>query len=481
MKRSYCGCSVRVVVTFSTDVRLMDLDDILVYTRFEPTRVVPLWPESLVSLAQDLGAPGFDDTQENRRLEIGESVANIPWQSGRPGDGWVRGERVSHQHLSNNKALYVLNGGKSPKWFYHYDSSITRTQREMTHHLVAYIFRLEDNQSTTVVARHASPAFVLMSYRRSHGSDGSLSAKERPQNNLKQKCPYATKKPSDAVDQQKSQTVGTCEAQEDSSLWQLDAEHYFPGFREKGLHTLILLEFLQRLTLEDIHVDTRLPINHWLHVFSALQSPLSPQSGGIVESFLSEIFRDTGREEVSTIQMTLYLLIRALSSSTVRHLIQSALEVDSKELHDSFTRLISCSYDFLNGLVQDTSNATISTLVDDVLSIVYSQGRFNVLRGQLSNLLLGQQAPGPLSNALNRGLCTFKTLMLQCGQQPHSRAPVTPKTTLQSAWSRRWLLEPGSLKLSDGVRGIIPALRVVNVALFFRECGSSETQVLCVC
>lgn len=72
----------------------------------------------------------------------------------------------------------------SPKWFYNYDSSITRAQREMTHHLVAYVFqalsggvphpsqqqglqRHQERPDGVVVARHASPGFFLVSYRRS--------------------------------------------------------------------------------------------------------------------------------------------------------------------------------------------------------------------------------------------------------------------------------------------------------------------------
>ncbi|KAL3673069.1 hypothetical protein V7S43_002364 [Phytophthora oleae] len=155
---------MHVLVTFSMDVRAANLGDILVCARFEPTRVAPLWPESLAGLAQDLGAPGPDDSQENRRLDIGENVTNLTEQSESSGDGWVRGERAIKQHQPNNTVLYVLNGGKSPKWLYRYDSSVTRTQREMTHHLVTYALRLQDNQSATVLARHTFPAFMLVSY-----------------------------------------------------------------------------------------------------------------------------------------------------------------------------------------------------------------------------------------------------------------------------------------------------------------------------
>ncbi|KAG3126661.1 hypothetical protein PI126_g22225 [Phytophthora idaei] len=81
--------------------------------------------------------------------------------------------------------LYILNNRVFPKWFYSYDSSVTRTQREMTHHLVAYVFQVlpghvpmtQQNQqqvsernNVVVLARQASPGFLLVSYRRSGGS-----------------------------------------------------------------------------------------------------------------------------------------------------------------------------------------------------------------------------------------------------------------------------------------------------------------------
>ncbi|KAL3673070.1 hypothetical protein V7S43_002365 [Phytophthora oleae] len=179
--------------------------------------------------------------------------------------------------------------------------------------------------------------------------------------------------------------------------------------------------------------------------------------------------------------MTVYFLLRAIFSSTVQHLIRSALQGSSDGLHGRFALLISCVYDFLDGLTRDSSNTPLSTLVDDVLSLVYRQRRFEAPRGQLSSLLMGQQAPGLLSTALNRLFCMFKTQVLQYDQLPLSRAPFTRRNPLQSAWSRRWLLEPGSVKLSDGISGnqwgVIPPLRVVDVAQFIRECGCVDVEL----
>ncbi|KAE8978371.1 hypothetical protein PR001_g24865 [Phytophthora rubi] len=196
VKRSYCGCSVHVLVTFSADVSEMPLDELRVCARFEPTRVAPLWPAGFADIARNLGAAAAaDDRQENKcRLEVGESVVlpdAFPTATGQSTDNggvWVLAEKESdanHRGLPKNVALYVLNSGISPKWFYNYDSSVTRAQREMTHHLVAYVFqahsgsvprplqqqqelqRHHERSDGVVVARHASPAFFLISYRRS--------------------------------------------------------------------------------------------------------------------------------------------------------------------------------------------------------------------------------------------------------------------------------------------------------------------------
>ncbi|GMF41070.1 unnamed protein product [Phytophthora fragariaefolia] len=76
-------------------------------------------------------------------------------------------------HAPQNATLYVLNNHRFPKWLYSYDSSVTRTQREMTHHLVVYVFQLTGARSqqgdveAAVLARHESPGFALISYRRS--------------------------------------------------------------------------------------------------------------------------------------------------------------------------------------------------------------------------------------------------------------------------------------------------------------------------
>ncbi|KAG6943421.1 hypothetical protein JG688_00017610 [Phytophthora aleatoria] len=65
--------------------------------------------------------------------------------------------------------LYILNNRVFPKWFYSYDSSVTRTQREMTHHLVAYVFQVlpghvpmtQQNQQQVSERNNVNPGCLL--------------------------------------------------------------------------------------------------------------------------------------------------------------------------------------------------------------------------------------------------------------------------------------------------------------------------------
>ncbi|KAG2761451.1 hypothetical protein Pcac1_g26710 [Phytophthora cactorum] len=77
-----------------------------------------------------------------------------------------------------HRFIRALNNHRFPKWLYSYDSSVARTQREMTHHLVVYVFQLIGSSSQSeeieaaVLARHESAGFSLVSYRRSGNNSG---------------------------------------------------------------------------------------------------------------------------------------------------------------------------------------------------------------------------------------------------------------------------------------------------------------------
>ncbi|EEY67538.1 uncharacterized protein PITG_17855 [Phytophthora infestans T30-4] len=99
---------------------------------------------------------------------------------------WIRADREGQSKQTyQNAVLFVLNNHRFPKWLYSYDSSVTRTQREMTHHLVVYVCQLTGTSSQSgeidvaVLARHESPGFSLISYRRS-GNNGRDAGCEQP-------------------------------------------------------------------------------------------------------------------------------------------------------------------------------------------------------------------------------------------------------------------------------------------------------------
>ncbi|KAG6592670.1 uncharacterized protein IUM83_12378, partial [Phytophthora cinnamomi] len=155
VQRCYCGTSIHVLVTFESDP-----------------------PPAAQGEAAD--APGRevqDDTNE-RKLRPGE-VVSLPESLLPSGNRktkpatWIRADREGEaKQNTQNATLYVLNNHRFPKWLYSYDSSVTRTQREMTHHLVVYVCQVTGTRSqhgeidAVVLARQESPGFSLISYRR---------------------------------------------------------------------------------------------------------------------------------------------------------------------------------------------------------------------------------------------------------------------------------------------------------------------------
>lgn len=69
MQRCYCGTSIHVEVVFAENVTPRDRKGILVCARFEPSRVVALWPSTIV----DASANNIYHDNE-RKLVPGEMV-----------------------------------------------------------------------------------------------------------------------------------------------------------------------------------------------------------------------------------------------------------------------------------------------------------------------------------------------------------------------------------------------------------------------
>ncbi|KAG6572708.1 uncharacterized protein IUM83_18722 [Phytophthora cinnamomi] len=495
VKQSYCGCSVHLLVTFSAEVRGVDLDEVLVTTRFEPSLVAPLWPASLAGLFRDAGAAGDDDSARHdneRKLDVGESVqlpasllALSAGPSSNKGAVWVRAERESASmqgRFPKNTVLYAINKRKFPKWFYNYDSSTTRTQREMTHHLVAYVFQQNvsrhsahqnqvhdsDPPTAVVLARHASPAFRLISFRRSGTTSNDsgcelpaldtpvvneasrvsgISAQQHYQhqsqfNETTQQCAAPHQQNRFPAQQSDEQAAESYNIDDDLDIGHISAGGDDPGqwhgSREKGQHLLILWKFLKCISLHDMGISAATVGSYLLRV-SAPRSESEQERVAI--SFLNGISdRPRGHHDRSPspiagstspatpspapereiIRVAVCLFLRGLSSTTVKWILCTAIrmgsDMDSKErLREQFTFLVNRLYDALDDMLREYANdssygnqeAGVPALIDAILTLVYGQDRFESIRPEISALLDSQQSPELLTNALDDFFQTY--------------------------------------------------------------------------
>jgi hypothetical protein len=472
--------------------------------------------------------------------------------------------------------LYVVNNRRFPKWFYSYDSSVTRMQREMTHHLVAYVLQLSGSEQprrhqspareeggeiqheAVVLARHASPGFLLVSYRRSgvqsHSAPGSAAPavdspsgdggpmsdggeivsyrlgshlhdrehdtrQARGRGELRPGASSAvqSRRPADVDD---VEATGTSLVKASDSSWQWGRHARGCRFQEKGQHLTILWRFLRRVRLVDAGLGLDLPSTHvcslWLRAAAALKAP-APRAreelARVVGAFLREAFEGTEEtaaagHERAIARATALLFLRALAASSVQRALLDAFrdggDATSKEqLQQRFVALVSGLYTSLSDVLQELQEvarprpdeglaardrvASLPALVDDVLSLVYSQGRFGVLREEASALLLGQPAPGSLARALDGA---FQAYTAQTREAVIAAAETRPSTREQQrsaeaphsrAWSRRWLLEPGSVRVLHATAGAgrsaLGDMRLVDVAQLASEIGCVDAEL----
>lgn len=227
----------------------------------------------------------------------------------------------------------------------------------MTHHLVAYVFQpvpggaqqnqdavAQEHHNAVVLARHASPGFLLVSYRRSGGaacalpavdvSDTELRSSEKPsavwiaqqqeghqhEQRLRHQREEQGQQPRERSqsaqgyvrdrDTSNQDEIGLGEyeyyaafnprvsdgtADRDDVLWQLEADLQAPGFRDKFKHLFIMWRFLQHVSLSDagIHADAVGPhtSSHWQRTLDALREPSNSSLGSVAVSLLSNVFR----------------------------------------------------------------------------------------------------------------------------------------------------------------------------------------------
>ncbi|TDH69626.1 hypothetical protein CCR75_009120 [Bremia lactucae] len=419
-----------------------------------------------------------------------------------------------------NAALYVLNNHRFPKWQYSYDSSVTRTQREMTHHLVVYVFQILDRRSefgnvkAAVLARHESPAFSLFSYRRSgtnirdvddniHAASNStfssldidlslLSSKtdtiivEQIQHLTPPRPSFGPKMAATFADSAAFQST-SYSIDNDADFWACDVSIHQSGILEKAKHLLILWRFLDSVTLLDIGVTSDIlhaqARSHWPYaaqILRASQVTHASHLEGVMGSFLSSLclkahehitHQAATREQMVT-QAAAHLLLRALSSRAVHFAFQSAFapemgDLNKQQIRERFRILILDLYNILSDLIQFLSSSVVSAfsgrrvsipaLVDEVLSLIYSQRHFTDLRIEVSKLFRGQMTVHTHSGILEHLYDCFSAQLLETTfaktrgftrleQYAHFK---DNSSMMWSSWNRTWLFEPGSIQVKS--------------------------------
>ncbi|GMF64085.1 unnamed protein product [Phytophthora fragariaefolia] len=194
--------------------------------------------------------------------------------------------------------------------------------------------------------------------------------------------------------------------------------------------------------------------------------------------------------EQDTIRVSAHLFLRALSSCSVLHLLYRGTwmgndETSKQELFNIFIPLILDRYDVLGDLLCDVvlrthansePNASLPALVDDVLSLVYGRTHFGALRAQVSALLLDQNIPSSIANALDSMFQVFSRQVQEFmpGQRyqssRHHQHFLKAAGAPQNPWARRWLLEPGSIQVGYTRHIAVHSdVKLVPAAQYIRE------------
>ncbi|KAF1788311.1 hypothetical protein GQ600_1473 [Phytophthora cactorum] len=207
IERSYCGCSIHLLVTFSDDVSSAELDELLVCTRFEPSHAASLLASSLVSLIRNAGAVGDEDKprHENDCKQANEDSVWLRAQREMQHDLPKVNETALMPHLLTDLTFGVLrlpyrmplctpsitirtlSGSTATTAALFVDSEKWHTisLRTCSSFLVTMLVcNSQGLFSAVVLARYASPAFSLVSFRRS-GSANHVALISRIGDNVK--------------------------------------------------------------------------------------------------------------------------------------------------------------------------------------------------------------------------------------------------------------------------------------------------------
>ncbi|KAE8910289.1 hypothetical protein PF005_g15995 [Phytophthora fragariae] len=117
------------------------------------------------------------------------------------------------------------------------------------------------------------------------------------------------------------------------------------------------------------------------------------------------------------------------------------------EIYDELTQLLTTGIHDANpfGFGQFKTYASVPELVDNILSVIYSERRYEVLRGEVTALLLHR---GDLFEAIIqevfRGFVA-QTRTTPCMNTGESCGAISAASRAASGWSRRWFVDPMSL------------------------------------
>ncbi|OWZ20848.1 hypothetical protein PHMEG_0004689 [Phytophthora megakarya] len=495
--RSYCGCSLHLLVTFESAQAAAAANqnsDLLVCARFESTTT-----SAIAGVGDVVTAMTPDET-----VALPPSVTTLPGLKPSESD-WIRAEKADdayQRQFPENVIVYEFNNRRNPMWYYSYESGSTKAQRGMKHVLAAYVLvlhseskvsnlqqddgRADDSgvQLATVIIRHQSPSFTMVSYRRQNiGSDSKhhhttqsttdgcstikveggtltqLSKSRPPLPALAQIIQRSdlihfrsrSEENNVAVDQTRnSETVreaasGLLQYQTQSEMGQSVHDHQqcCPICQEQTaqhslLHYRNTIDLLQPLLVLQIFMCS-VPLSAFSFCFTELDSriqrdwlanlsPVSRNQQSVVgmeeaarilmedvtssfslDNFLVDDMEMTSVEEneetiLSSCAILLATTFSAMGFQYILSSMISATDMTSqntsrvsceqfcqfvKDIFDELERLLPSTVDTsIADYSEDDKYSKISTLVDEILSLIYSEPRFHSLRAAVSKILL---------------------------------------------------------------------------------------------
>uniref|UniRef100_H3GUS1 Uncharacterized protein n=1 Tax=Phytophthora ramorum TaxID=164328 RepID=H3GUS1_PHYRM len=432
--RSYCGCSLHVLVTFASVVEAAMAyadEDVVVCARFEATAAVAVSGSGEVVTAMPTDAI----------VALPESALQTSGNSSLEND-WGRAEKAGElyqRQFPENTVLYVLNNHRNPQWYYGYESGSTKAQRELKHVLAAKGARLANDSPTKsdVTQRITDPSALGVSGTAALPDEDKWKSDAASFPGRQAEPSPLSLAPSLGLPSPR-QTLGCpiC-----SGSLTLPSHTLHPDTMEKLQPLLLLRLFLrfvpldafafyftpmdfriQRRWLAKIPPSSRAQPNAAAYTLVAdvasafsLKNFLAgpPQPGTLVVS-------DPAREQM-VLRSCADLLLDAFSSQRVQQILTAAIKISATNQEveaaastctptgvascEQFSQLVADLYEELAQLVAARytnssqfddrhpvghagEHVSVLALVDDILSLVYAEPKYRSLRQDASALLL---------------------------------------------------------------------------------------------